>query len=313
MYHQKKETFGKYETITLANNEKGNAITIMPEFGANVLGLNLNHTPVIDGVIPPNNVATDTFYKSALLFPYPNRVRNGKYVFEGKEYEMNINEPSINTSLHGFLFNKPMKVVEITTSDKAAVIELQYEYKGEEKGYPFSAEVEVTYSLTNTRGFKCDIHVKNTGKTNMPFGFGWHPYLMLNTPTINDLDIKIPLSHKHRLDHQMIPTGEKSLFDSFSAGSSLANNFFDDCFLLQSVGEIAETTIYNKATQQKLILWQETGKNKFNYLQIFTPPHRKSIAIEPMTCAVDAFNNQEGLIILEPKQVFEGSFGIRIE
>ena len=52
---------------------------------------------------------------------------------------------------------------------------------------------------------------------------------------------------------------------------------------------------------------------KYNYLQVFIPPLRNSIAIEPMTCNTDAFNNKEGLIILEPDQQFKASYGVSIK
>ncbi len=66
------------------------------------------------------------------------------------------------------------------------------------------------------------------------------------------------------------------------------------------------------ARAQKLTIniWQQTGKWKYNYLQVFIPPSKKSIAVEPMTCAADAFNNKMGLIILNPKKSFSTSCGV---
>ena len=49
---------------------------------------------------------------------------------------------------------------------------------------------------------------------------------------------------------------------------------------------------------------------KWNFLQVFTPPHRQSIALEPMTCNIDAFNNQDGLKMLAPKETLSGVFGV---
>jgi len=313
MFTQKKEAFGEYERITLQNTESGHAMTILPAYGANLMGLNLHHTPIIDGLLVPEEVGTDRFYKSAFLFPYPNRTRNGQYVFEGKEYQLYVNETTINTALHGFGYWKSFSVVDVITQENVAAIELQYQYKGEEMGYPFSALVEITYSISTQRGFKTDIRVKNTGTTNMPLGLGWHPYLMLDVP-INELEIKIPRSQRHRLDHQMCPTGEKSLFDGYLQCTSLGSNFFDDCFLIEQIGErTAETCLCHPPTKRKITVWQETGFHKFNYLQIFTPPHRKSIAIEPMTCGVNALNTLEGLITLKPNETFDGSFGINLD
>jgi Galactose mutarotase and related enzymes len=38
----------------------------------------------------------------------------------------------------------------------------------------------------------------------------------------------------------------------------------------------------------------------YPYLQVYTPPHRQSIAIENLSAAPDVFNNRMGLIELEP-------------
>jgi aldose 1-epimerase len=53
--------------------------------------------------------------------------------------------------------------------------------------------------------------------------------------------------------------------------------------------------------------------DKYNFLQVYTPPHRNTIAIEPMTCLADAFNNKKGLIILKPSETASFSFGVKLE
>ena len=45
---------------------------------------------------------------------------------------------------------------------------------------------------------------------------------------------------------------------------------------------------------------EQALRKQFPYFQVFTPPHRESVALEPMSCNVDAFNNRQGLIALEP-------------
>ena len=56
-------------------------------------------------------------------------------------------------------------------------------------------------------------------------------------------------------------------------------------------------------------MWQETGTNKYNFLQVYIPPSREMIALEPMTSNIDAFNNKDHLIILEPGKKWSASFG----
>ncbi|MCS7004134.1 MAG: aldose 1-epimerase [Cytophagales bacterium] len=312
MFTLKKESFGQYERITLQNVVTGHAMTILPAYGANLMGLNLFHTPLIDGILAPEEIGNNRFYKSAFLFPYPNRTRNGQYEFEGKHYQLYVNETTINTALHGFVYYQPFEVVDIIMQQEIAAIELHYKYQGDQPGYPFRAVLEIIYSISVQRGLKVDVRIRNIGNTNLPLGFGWHPYFMLEVP-INELEIRIPRSQRYRLDHQMCPTGEKSFFDAYLQSTPLGNNFFDDCFAIEKNGEKAETHLYSPSSRKKLIVWQETGNSKFNYLQIFTPSHRNSIAIEPMTCSVNAFNTKEGLIVLKPSEVFEGSFGVQLE
>ena len=53
----------------------------------------------------------------------------------------------------------------------------------------------------------------------------------------------------------------------------------------------------------------------FRYLQVFTPDvlvdGRPGVAVEPMTCAADAFNSTDGLIVLAPGGIWAGSWGIQ--
>ena len=59
----------------------------------------------------------------------------------------------------------------------------------------------------------------------------------------------------------------------------------------------------------KLTYWQEAGTGKYNFIQIFTPPHRNCIALEPMTSNIDTFNNKDGLVILQSGESLGGKFG----
>jgi aldose 1-epimerase len=75
----------------------------------------------------------------------------------------------------------------------------------------------------------------------------------------------------------------------------------------------AVTELISNDQNIHLNIWQETGRNKYEYLVIYTPPDRKSIAIEPMTSNVNSFNNGESLIQLAPGKEYSSSFGIYLE
>jgi len=80
---------------------------------------------------------------------------------------------------------------------------------------------------------------------------------------------------------------------------------FDDGYTLHEPYCALETPDYN------LTLDFDTGSEPF--LQIYTPEHRNSIALEPMTCVTDALNNGIGLEALDPRQTWEWSIIMRIQ
>ena len=108
----------------------------------------------------------------------------------------------------------------------------------------------------------------------------------------------------------MIPTGEYILNESWLKFEKIGAAKLDTGFQFIGDGKIATTQLYSEELDTTINLWQETFKSKFEYLQVFIPPGRKSIAIEPMTCNTDAFNNGDGLLKIEPGKVFIGSFGV---
>jgi aldose 1-epimerase len=81
---------------------------------------------------------------------------------------------------------------------------------------------------------------------------------------------------------------------------------------LQELGK-AVTTLSNPATDTHLEVWQQCTNQTYNYLQIYTPADRKTIAIEPMTCAADSLNNGLGLWIVAPKSACKAKYGVRMK
>jgi aldose 1-epimerase len=113
-----------------------------------------------------------------VLFPFPNRVRDGRYQFEGKEYNLDINAADGN-AIHGLVANRPWEVVEAdATAERGAFVSAVFDtslHPEVLRQYPFPCILKVTYQLHN-RALTMDISVENTGSTNLPMGFGIHPW-----------------------------------------------------------------------------------------------------------------------------------------
>jgi aldose 1-epimerase len=307
-----KKPFGKFSKIRLSNEKTGEYVSIIPEFGANVneivLSKNGELCSLVDGDKTFEELIKNDWYKGAKLVPFPNRINDGKYSFESNQYQLDINFPSQHHAIHGLVYNKEFSLRQANASKNAVSVELWHNYTGENKGYPFHFSINITYSLSD-KGFECQTIIKNIDSRNIPMADGWHPYFKLDEK-VDNLYLRLPSSKKILVDKNMIPDGKIDKFGNFKRLTKIEGQNFDDGFSLSGRIGIARTEIYNEEKKLMLVVWQETGKMKYNYLQVFIPPDRESIAIEPMTSIADAFNNKKGLIVLKPNDEFKAKYGV---
>jgi aldose 1-epimerase len=164
--------------------------------------------------------------------------------------------------------------------------------------------------------FILSVTVNNTGKTPMPFGWGWHPYFKVQQgKKVDDYSLFLEATEQLATDAQMIPTVRQKLPTSFQSGTvALQKINLDTCFVLQPEAEsIAVTSFYCEEDEYQMNIWQKNDHLQLNYLQIYTPPHRQSIAIEPQTCPANALNSRENLMILPPNTTWSTQLGVELQ
>ena len=275
--------------VIISNKELNFTSCIFPNLGASLQKLNCNRIDLIDG-ISANDDGLKTYknkYNSAILFPYPNRIADGTYMFKNINYNLEINEPALNNRLHGLVFNQRFTVKETFTSIENAKIVFNYKYDGSTEGFPFPYNLELTYTFTKNK-VSLDFEVINEGKTAFPFGIGWHPYFKVDNLSDSTLDFEAKT--QYLVNKNMIPTEETPL--KFKTPLLIKDTFLDDCFITEKSKTLLKTDIYT-------IEIDFSSKKPTSFLQVYTPQTRDSIAIEPMTCAPNSFNNKNGLLILE--------------
>ena len=316
MFAIENKSFGKFKIVELQNKNSGEFAAVNIDFGAAIqqIGLRKNDKviEVLDTYSSPEAIINDfsQTYKGAKLFPFPNMVKNGQYIFEGINYQLPLNWVEDGHSIHGFVADKTFKVIEKIATDDGAFVIVNYEH-GICESYPFSFLLTIKYSLTSN-GFSATTTVSNTGQKSMPYGDGWHPYFLFDEMDADNVFLKLPPSAVVEIDEHFIPTGKMIENRNYINFNQLGNLHLDTCFHLDCPGAIAVTQLWHKQKDIGINIWQQTGREKYNYVLIYTPPGRKSIAVEPMTCAPDAFNNHQGLILLKPSEVFEASFGVQL-
>ncbi|MEM2905157.1 MAG: hypothetical protein QW587_05395 [Candidatus Bathyarchaeia archaeon] len=302
------------------NEETGERATIVDGCGATLQALQLkSHTgeplDVIQGHETPESLRErGPLAGSVPLIPWANRVHRARYRFLGREYLLPVNTGEGN-AIHGFLFDKPWRVTSGRSTSNAACLTCEYVLRERGlPGYPFKLLARIDFQLSSD-GFRTVTTVMNIGRVKLPLTVGFHPYLKAGPTKDGKIDsCRLTIPAAKRLEfREMIPTGrlkpvEGTAYD-FRTPRLIGETRFDDGFTALSYSDgIASVKLYNETLGFGVELWQDRA---YGFLQVYTPPHRQSVAVEPMSGAADAFNNGMGLIILEPGATFKAAYGLR--
>ena len=115
--------------------------------------------------------------------------------------------------------------------------------------------------------------------------------------------------------HADIPTGEFKPDTRFVGGRLINDEFINDCFVLKKEKNFENilAAVELKSDSKSLQIWQKAGQEQYNTIQIYTPPDRMSIAIEPMTAEPDTLNHHRDLIVIRPGESRTFSFGAKFK
>jgi aldose 1-epimerase len=232
-------------------------------------------------------------YKSAKLSPFVCRINKGRYQWEGKEYIFSNLFPD-GTAIHGILADKLFKITETISNEEEGSIWLLHEYRGEDAGFPFHFNCEVKYSLKKGQALSVQTSITNVGDSSMPLADGWHPYFSFGEPIAGNI-LHIASGKMLEFDEKLLPSGKFVTDASFANPAPLGNRFLDNCFELDASLGNPVCTLFSPSKGVKLSFITD---NNYPYLQLYTPPHRNSIAIENLSGAPNCFNNGMGLIKL---------------
>ena len=243
-----------------------------------------------------------------VLVPWPNRLRDGRYSFEGEQYQLPLTEPKARNAIHGLGRWERWRVMQHEPDSVLLRLDIV-----PQTGWPFEVRVEIRYGLHPEGGLVVSAEATNLGTGRAPFGAGFHPYLSTAGSALEDVVVTLPAAQRLVLDEVQVPIGEQAVDGTpydLREGRTLKGLRMDDGFTALATAEgrgVAEV----RGTGGGARLWFD---ETFRYLQVFTPENltggRPAVAIEPMTCAPDAFNSGAGLLILEPGTSWTGSWGI---
>ena len=289
------------EIISLRDELSGTYIEVIPSWGGILHGyfvkihndlLNvIDSIDLIDGFI---GIEASGF-QGCKLSPFVCRLENGQYFFGGKKYKV-VKYYQGKNALHGLLYDLPFEVVRLQAGDENASLEIKCEYNGSDPGYPFKYSCHVVYQLGKENKVEVTTKCLNKDVGLIPIQDGWHPYFSLGDK-LDNLELEFQAKEMVVFDDQLIPTGVLKPYDDFNVLRFFGDTFFDNCFTLNLAECQPMCVLRNPA---KKIEIQIMPDNSYPYLQFYTPSHRNSIAIENISSAPNAFNNDMGERVLEP-------------
>jgi aldose 1-epimerase len=247
--------------------------------------------------------------RGQVLIPWPNRLEDGSYEFDGRRHQLALTEAEQRNAIHGLVRWSAWSVAE------HAVERVVMEHVlHPQPGYPFDLALRIDYSVSAS-GLTVRTTATNVGDEPCPYGSGAHPYLTLGTPTIDSIGLRAPARSVVVSSERGIPIGEMAVEgsdfdfrDSRPIGPTILDNAFGE--LERDEDGIARVEL--SQGESGADVWLDAS---YGYVMLFSGDplpdvNRRSLAVEPMTCPPNAFRTGQSVVRLEPEQSFASTWGI---
>lgn len=253
------------------------------------------------------------------LAPWPNRIVDGVYSVAEHSFQLALNEPKRQHALHGLVSWLDFVCVdhEVDSVTLAARIVPQ-------KAYPWSLVLKVTYQLSSD-GLTQTVSATNESSTDAPFGTGTHPYVVAGPGALDTWTLELPASKVLEVTpDRLSPVAlhdvaehDPERFD-YREPRVLGAVEIDHAYTGLPAGEVVARLTDPSGTGVEVV-WGEDCP----WVQIHTADLRPEegvtrlgLALEPMTCAPDAFNDANydydtGLVMIPSGGSHEASWTIR--
>ena len=265
-----------------------------------------------DLVVPFPAGGPNPDFRGVLVAPWPNRIPDGRYTFEGTDYRVPVNEPGRDCALHGFTPELDWQLD--SRSESAVVLSCAIEPT---PGYPFALALTATYSLGGD-GLHTAVRAANVGERAAPYGVCPHPYLLAGPAPLDEWTLEVPAgTFLEVTPDRLLPLATRSVAGhgyDFRAARAIGSTEIDHAFtdmVFDGAGR-ACVVVRDPGGTGVGMSWDQD----LPWLQLYTGdkepplPNRLGLAVEPMTCPPDAFNTGTDLVRLEPGARHQASWSI---
>jgi aldose 1-epimerase len=297
---------------------EGDQHAVVTEVGATLRAYRLGTTPICWG-FEEDEIAGGG--RGQVLAPWPNRLEDGTYRFDGTEANAALDEPARRNAIHGLVRWLPW---HLEARDDSSV-RLSWVLHPQ-PAYPFRMRLSVEYAL-GPEGLAVSTIATNEGGRRAPFGLGFHSYLAPGAAGVDRATLVLPARRRLLMNERGLPTGSEEVAGTVYAdlasvsaggrgGAVLDDRHLDDGFgdlVTEGDGRWRARLVPGDGSGDEVVLWADGA---FGWLMCFTgdtlatEDRRRGVAVEPMTCPPNALRTGEGVLSLDPGQSFSASWGI---
>ena len=284
----------------------GSHRAIVTEVGATLRGFSVDGRDVVRGFAAEQTVSGG---RGQNLIPWPNRIRDGRYTFGGITQQLVLSEPARHNASHGLARYVPWVLVAKNADAVSNRIRIY-----PQPGWPGTLEALITHQVSED-GLTVTVEASNVGTTDLPFGYGAHPYLTVGETRVDEVRLTAPAASYLEVDDRLLPVAVSPVDDTIydlRRGTVLGSASLDTAMTDLARDPDGRWRVSVELGDRYAELW---GDETMRWMQIFTggPNRDWSIAVEPMTCGPDAFNpgpTHGDMKVLAPGETFVGQWGI---
>jgi aldose 1-epimerase len=271
---------------------------VVTESGAALRVLEYDGRALVDG-FPEDQMSPAA--RGQLLVPWPNRIGDGAYTFDGRDLQLGLTEPARHNASHGLARWAAWTPEEHTSTS----VSLGYRLMAQ-TGYPWTLDLHVLYDLS-ADGLTVTQTATNLSDRPAPYASGAHPYLSAGPGPVDSWELTLPASLRMLSDERQLPVGEEQVAGTpydFRMARPVRDIVLDHAFgdLARDADGATVAQVHDPATGRGVALWVD---RHHPWLMVYsaddgTSRARCALAVEPMTAPPDAFRSGRDVVTLAP-------------
>ena len=229
------------------------------------------------------------------MVPFANRCFGGRLSFDGRSFELPINEPQSGNAMHGFGWQSAWQV------DAHDANSLEMSHRCSDAFGPFRYRATMRIRLSEN-GVFIALSVRNQAEAPMPFGLGLHPWFNWLPGTTLQFTARREMIFD--ADFHPLSSRDRGVDASFERATSVKG---DEVIALNAIGW-SHAAIIDAPGRPRISI---SASDSLNAPLLWSPPGTAFFCFEPQSHALGAPSDVAGheaapLTLLHPGETLEG-------